>query len=173
MPINRQATTQQLSSPTTFGKGTSSTAKPGFPVTADQLAPPSTLWSDYRDNVLRGDTDSLSSPAESVEANRTFSRNSPPRVRATEAPSCEDENGNSITYGEAGSPLGGMCPPVVPPFGGGTDASNIPEHQRILRSFVVAGDGSGANGSALDPEAASEYQEAQATYDLGRWSRVG
>lgn len=161
----KQATTVELAAPSDWSKGSSALQHNGFPMPSERLPDPDTLWPSFRDNVLRGDTDSLSSFPETVTASRTFSDSDPPAVAAAVPATCEDG-----IMGFGGSPLGGMCPPVASPKGGGTEASNIPNHESVLRSFVESGKGLGSNGSALDPKAGSSYQTTTKTYTLGKWS---
>ena len=127
-----------------------------------------TLWSDYYENVMRGDTDQLvSTDPFSKPASMTFDDNNPPDI---------DHRGvnGAVTSGYAGDPLGGFQGTIGSPGeGNGTNYKMLPELPTSVHRAAT-----GENGSVLSPKKGAESQSTQSNsgtgahpaYIMGSWS---
>ena len=138
---------------TSWGTGTSNSARKGFPQTAGALPAASEVWPDYFNNVMRGNTDTLGDTT-TVSANRTFSLNRPPRITQYTI--------NTTVVGElgGGEPDGGFVPTSASPGeGNGFNYSEIPALDgRLVDILASNGAGLGENGSLRNPHQDSSCQ---------------
>lgn len=157
---------------TVYGLGTSNSARKGFQQTADALPAAADVWGEYFDNVMRGDTDSLSGAPETVKASRTFLDASP----TGDAPAIiTPTHVGSTNVGAlgGGAPDGGFVPTTASPGeGNGTNPFTIPALNGVvvaklqaIGSATVAGEGE--NGSCHNPQYSAQCQTKQDSRQTG------
>ena len=157
---------------TVYGLGTSNSARVGFSQTAGALPAAADVWGEYFNNVMRGDTDSLSGVPETVEASRTFldaspTGDAPPVITPTHV--------GSTKVGDlgGGAPDGGFVPTTASPGeGNGANPFTIPALKgdvvaalQAIGSATVAG--IGENGSCHNPKYSALCQTKQDSRQTG------